>query len=348
MKKLLYILGVLIIALILGIVYYGCRNTVSPLGPVYDIHVVADSAIWQQSAPLLKEIFEKVEYNPQPEKVFQLFPADVNNYKRYKNIILLSTLDAKDKISENINTSLDGEIKRNIAAGNFIFFSKNKWTDPQIVIFLIAPDLTMLKKEIEDKRTEIFSQFDDYWSKAQEDYLFKYKEQVAVEKHLLNTYGWTIRVPADYKFEIQSAGDRFVMFSRQFPSRWLAIYWTDASDSSIITKDWCIAKRNEIGTKFYEKEFVEQKYQDVLSENTIFLNRHALYLKGLWKDDEKVAGGPFRLYCFFDKATERIYFIDIHVFAPERSLKKIRYLKQMDIIAKTFKTNLEIKPDQIS
>lgn len=346
MKKLLYAFLLLMACLVLVIAFTGCLRTKNPLGSDYDIRVVADSSLWQQTEPIVREIFERVEYNPQPEKVFQIIKANVNNFKRFKNILFLSTLDAQDEISKNINASVTNEIKSKIASGNFIFITKNEWANPQIVMFLIGSDLPSLKNKIDEKRAEIFFQFDDYWNKFHEANLFKYKEQVDFEKHLLKNYGWMLRVPIDFKPQIQSASDRFVMFKRQPPSRWLAIYWIEAIDPGIITKDWCIAKRDEIGKKFYENEVVEQKYQEVIAEEVIFLNRRALQLKGLWKNEEKVAGGPFRLYCFFDAPTERIYFIDMHVFSPDIRLRKMHYLRQMDIVARTFKTNLEIKPNE--
>ncbi len=347
MRKLLYIFSMLLACLVLIVVFSGCLKTKIPLGLDYEIRVVADSSLWRQTEPMLREIFEKVEYNPQPEKVFQIIRADVNNFKRFKNILFISTLDAQDEISKNINASITENIKSKIAAGNFIFITKNEWANPQIIMFLIGQDLLSLKNKIDEQRSEIFFQFDDYWNKFHEATLFKYKESIELEKHLLKNYGWMIRLPADFKLEVQSAGDRFVMFKRQPPLRWLAIYWIEATDPGIITRDWCIAKRNEIGKKFYENEVVEQKYQEVIAEEVIFLNRRALLLKGLWKNEEKVAGGPFRLYCFFDEPTERIYFIDMHVFSPDLRLRKMHYLRQMEIVARTFRTNLETKTNEM-
>ncbi len=346
MRKLLYISFLLMVCLIFVIIVSGCMSK-NPLGGDYDIHVMADSSIWQQTEPIIREIFERVEYTPQPEKVFRIIKADFNNFKRYKNILFLSSLDANDEISKSINSSVSEAVKKKIESGNIIFIKKNVWVNYQMIMFLIGKDLPSLLNRIDEQRSEIFFQFDDYWNKFHENILYKHKEQFGVEKHLLETYGWMIRVPLDFKLEVQSARDRFVMFHRTLPLRWFAVYWVEATDPLFITKDWCIAKRNEIGKKFYENEDVEQVYQEVAAEDVIFLNRRALKLKGLWKNDEKVAGGPFRLYCFFDEPTERIYFIDFHLFLPEFRRTKMHYLKQMEIIAHTFKTNLEIKPNEI-
>lgn len=347
MRKIFYIAIALGFLFNIIIITTGCFRSKNPLGADNEIRVVADSTTWQQTDPLLRDIFEKVESTPREEKVFKIIKADPKNFKQFKNLIFLSTLDAEDEISKSINSNLSEDARLKVEAGNIIFVKKEQWVKYQIIMFLIGQDLPSLLNEIDEQRAEIFFQFDDYWNKFHKDILFSYKEQFDVERHLLKNYGWMIRVPSDYKLEVQSAKDRFVMFHRPIPLRWFTVYWVEATDPSIITKEWCINKRNEIGNRFYENEEIEQKYEEVIAEEVIFLNRRALKLKGLWKSEEKVAGGPFRLYCFFDEPTERIYFIDMHLFSPGFKKGKLHYLRQMEILAHTFKTNLEIKSEDI-
>ncbi len=322
-----------------------CFQSKNPLGADHEIRVVADSTIWRQAEPILREIFEKVEYTPQPEKVFKLVKADLNNFKRFKNIVFLSTFDAKDEISKSINSNLSADARKKVETGNIIFVKRNEWANYQMIMFLIGNDLPSLLNRIDEQRSEIFFQFDNYWNEFHKEILFNYKEKKDVEQHLLKNYGWMIRVPNDFFLEKQSAKDRFVMFERKIPLRWLSIFSIEAIDPSIISREWCIDRRNEIGKKFFDGETLEEKYEEVTAEEVIFLNRRALKLKGLWKNaDDAVdpAGGPFRLYCFFDEPTERIYFIDMHLFYPEFKKRKLHYFRQMEIIANTFKTNLEI------
>jgi hypothetical protein len=350
MRKLCCLASMLILSLSFVLILMNCFQSKNPLGADHEIRVVADSTIWQQTEPVLREIFEKVEYTPQPEKVFKLVKADLNNFKRFKNIIFLSTIDAKDEISKSINSNLSEDARGKVEAGNIIFVKRNEWVSYQMIMFLIGKDLPSLLNGMDEQRSEIFFQFDNYWNEFHKDILYHYKEKKDIEQHLLQNYGWMIRVPNDFFLEIQSAKDRFVMFQRKIPLRWLSVYWVEATDPTIITKEWCIAKRNEIGKIFYEGESVEEKYEEVRVEELVFLNRRALKLKGLWKNADDAmdpAGGPFRLYCFFDEPTERIYFIDMHLFYPEFKKRKLHYFRQMEIIANTFKTNLEISPGEL-
>lgn len=342
MKKLFsaFFIGLILVITLMP----GCSRKSVPLGGDYEIRVLADSTIWNQAEPQLREIFEKAEYTPQRELVFTVLQGDPENYKRFKNLIFLSTLDASDKISKSVNSSLSENARTQVDNGNIIFVQKNQWAQDQVIMFLIGKDMPGLLSRMEEQQSEIFFQFDDYWNKHHEKILFGYNEQVDVEKHLRDTYGWSIRVPIDYKLEKQSAKDRFVMFHRTIPPRWFSVYWMEATDPNIITKDWCIEQRNLIGEKFYDNEVIEQKWEEVKSVEVIFQNRRALKIKGLWKtpdDSPDPAGGPFRMYCFFDEPTERIYFIDFHLFSPSLKKQKLHYLRQMEILAHTFKTKLD-------
>jgi len=192
MRKILYLKIVLILLFTAIILITACFQPRSPLGSDHEIRVVADSTIWQQAEPILRDIFEKEEYVPQPEKVFKIIRADLNNYKQFKNILFLSTLDSNDPISTDINSRLSEDARSKVESGNIMFVRKDEWASYQVIMFLIGQDLTTLLNKIDKQRSDIFFQFDDYWKKLHEEILYNYKEQVDVEKHLLKTYGLSV------------------------------------------------------------------------------------------------------------------------------------------------------------
>ncbi len=335
-----------ILITILLIIVFGCTKP-RPLGSDYTIRVVADSTIWNVTEPVLRDIFERIERTPQEEKLFTIMRQTPEDYKRYKNLIFLSTLDAEDEFSQMVNENLSPQAREKVEEGEIMFSRKQVWAQDQMVVFLIGKDLPTLINEMKERKDDLFYQFEDYWRNFHKEILYSKREQIDVEKHLLKNYGWMLRVPIDYKMIVQSDKDRFVMFHRQYPLRWISVFWENATDPSVINKAYCIEKRNSYAETYFENEYVEQEFEPVIAEEEEFLGRRALYLKGLWGNDEKVAGGPFRMYCFFDQPTERIYFIDYHLFLPTLKKTKIHYLRQMDIVAHTFKTNLEVKPEEL-
>ncbi len=66
-------------------------------------------------------------------------------------------------------------------------------------------------------------------------------------------------------------------------------------------------------------------------------------LEYLWENEDKVAGGPFKNYTFYDSLSRRIYMIDLAVYAPDRD--KLPFVKRMEIIAKTFRTIFDPEDD---
>jgi len=346
MRKKSYITFSAITTMTAIILISGCTKP-RPYGGDYEIRVLADSIIWEETESIIRETFEKVEPTPQPEKLFTIIKQEPKTYKRYKNLLFISTLNAEGELSKVINSSLSDSARIKVEQGQLMFTQEGVWAQHQKIAFLIAPDIPTLKTEIENQKDEIFLQFENHWREFHKKILFSMNEQVDVEKHLLKHYGWTMKIPIDYKLIEQSARDRFIMFHRKVPLRWISIFWEEATDPNIITPQYCVQKRNSWANSFYEGETIADEFEPVVVEEVIFQNRNALLLKGLWKNIEKVAGGPFRMYCFFDKDSERIYFIDMHMFAPDLKKSKIHYLRQMDILANTFKTNLEIKPEDL-
>jgi hypothetical protein len=102
----------------------------------------------------------------------------------------------------------------------------------------------------------------------------------------------------------------------------------------MINKEWVINTRNRLTSKFYEKDRVEDHFLE--NANVMFAGRPAYLVKGLWANDEKVTGGPFRNYSFYDSDSKRIYMVDTAVWHP--SGEKAPYLRQVDLMSQTFKT----------
>ncbi|MCG8606832.1 DUF4837 family protein, partial [bacterium] len=116
--------------------------------------------------------------------------------------------------------------------------------------------------------------------------------------------------------------------------RWLFVHWVEGMDPGTIEPDWIVKTRNRMTRKFYEGDSINEDYTN--SREVEFLGRRALMLEGLWENVPKVVGGPFRNYTFYDEKSDRVYMIDVAVFNPGG--KKEPFLRQLDIMARTFRT----------
>jgi len=110
----------------------------------------------------------------------------------------------------------------------------------------------------------------------------------------------------------------------------------------LLGKEWCIQKRNELGSKYCDGDVVEEKFVNPVYEEVDFLGKRASKISGLWKNMKAVEGGPFISYSFYDEQNEKIYMLDFACFDPRHKSTKRSLLRQGDVILHTFQTEQEL------
>ena len=341
MKNKLIILFLII--LYATIVFNRCERKLTGLGDDAEIRVLADSSLWLETEPLLRDIFEVPIITPQNETIFSILKGDLENFKRFKNLILIATLDSDGIVSNVVKSNLSVAALEKVKEGNYVFIKKEQWATNQLIMFLVSTSLDSLKNKLEKNKDYLFSIYDDYWNDVQEKQMYSFDQQKDVEKHLLKEYGWKINVQYDYEIYIEKPEQNFIMLRRMLPERWLFVNWIDTDDPSVINEEWVINKRDELGEKFYEGDMVETKFVKPEFEDVDFNNRLALKTTGIWRNDEKQAGGPFISYTFYNSKQGRIYMVDYAIFSPRLKRMKRTFLRQADIMLNTFKTVNEVK-----
>lgn len=345
MKK-QFFLSLIVLIIILSFFSF-CEQKISGWGDDGDIHVLADSTIWLATEPILRDVFEKSIMTPQDETIFTILKAELNKFKRYKNLIFLATLDGEGAVANIVNNSLEPAAKQKVNDGNYVFVQKEKWASDQFIMFLVSTDKDRLIEKIKENKDYLFNIFDDYWDEVNKKRMSRIDRQTEIEKSFLTKYGWTVSVLDDYFIFVENPDSHFVMLRRYLPERWLFVHWIDTYDPSVITTKWCIDKRNKIGLHFYEGDEVEQKFTQPDTAIVDFLGRRALKISGLWRNDKKQAGGPFKNYCFYDEKSQRIYMLDYALFSPRLENPKRNLLRQAEILLHTFKTSDEISVENI-
>lgn len=320
-----------------------CERKLTGWGDDADIHVLADSLLWQNTEPALKDIFEKPIITPQDETIFTLQKANLENFQRYKNLLFLATLDSDGEVSQIVQNNLSPQAREKVEQGNYVFLQKEKWASDQLIMFLVSTDSATLKQKITENKDYIFNLFDSYWNEAKKEQIYRPGREEELEAYVLKKYGWTFEVPYDYQIFIEKPDSNFVMLRRMLPERWLFVHWIENEDPAILSEEWVINTRDTLGKRFYEGDKVELIYNQPDIEEVDFLGRRAFKIKGLWRNDIKEAGGPFRNYTFYDETSKRIYMLDYAIFSPRLKRPKRMYLRQAEIILHTFKTEQDVK-----
>ncbi len=322
----------------------GCFRKPQGFGEDTDLFVVADSTNWVVLEPTLREVFERVIYTPQPERVFEVYwvsPDKFSQYATRKNLVIAGELDSEGEIDRQIAGMLSPEVRTRVEEGTaFVFPKPEPWAKNQLLLVLAGTSLEQLQENLIQNKERVYNLLYDHLIEKTREKMFERLEQVELEKQLLEKYGWMVRVQHDYFIQVERPQNRFVFLRRSLPGRerWLFVHWIDDADPNIITEEWAINTRNKLTRKFYQGDYIDEKRTH--AEEVEFLGRSALKLVGLWANDEKVIGGPFRNYSFYDELSRRVYMIDIAVYFPGG--EKEPFLRQLDIMAHTFKTAEEI------
>jgi hypothetical protein len=329
-------LGMMLLCLV------ACQREINSGGNEKEIVVIADTLDYQVLKDELSRTFEREIPTPWPEKIFELHRVPISKMERYiyrPQLLLLGVLGGTTAEANKINTMLTPELIERISAGqNYVFKKDDPWAKGQRLVVLTSTHIDTLKQRIADHRDELFELFNQPLIERTTKEMYSLYEQKELAKTLLEKYGWTFRVQHDYKIYKEFPQEHFVMLRRAWPERWLFISWQRLDDPSQITLDWVVAWRDRIGARFYEKDRIEKS--DLAARDVEFAGRRALQVQGLWGNDIKVAGGPFKSWAFYDEFTQQAFLIDIAVFVPGR--EKVRFMRQLEIMASTFRTKQDL------
>jgi len=241
---------------------------------------------------------------------------------------------------------------------------ENMYVDQgQLVLILTADTSENLSAYLAENRQELFDLMSDHYSAHIAELIFRQNERFALEDTLFDQWQFLIRVPYEYRMDASRADESFVRLIKYLPQRYLFTYWMPAEDARVQGLDWvfeldglgralaggidpepdrlralgqqAMNLRDDITREFYDRDEVDR--ERTTASLVDFNGRWALRLYGVWANMERVVGGPVVSYCFVDPDTQRLWWLDGSLFAPELREKEV-YLRQVEEILKTFRT----------
>ena len=332
--RLAAILGLFLIAA-LG----GCSKVLpESVGPNSEILVLADPSDWEILRGPLQDTFEKVLLTPQEEKVYSLQLGDVAHFETQKHnrrhtLLVVSPVDATHPVGEFVRQLLAPQVQEAVRQGRgAVSWKRDVWAQGQILIILSGIDLAAITDNIRMEADRLYRAVDEARNDRVKALVYQYGERRDVEAQLRTEYGWSVQVPFGYRILEAYPDSGFVVLVKQDPNRWLWVYWEDGVPPDQLTPDWCIAKRDTIARRFFDGDRISPGDTEV--GETVFAGKLAVSMTGLWENNRTWSGGPFKTYAFVDVDLDRLYVIDVGVFAPNKY--KEPYLRQVDLVAQTF------------
>lgn len=273
---------------------------------------------------------------PQAEPIFSLRPKIYKQFNRlmqkYRNIIIVSTLDEEDEIAELMKNTLGKENVEKVKQGSTTFFSakKNVWAEPQTVILIFAPDKNELISRIKNRGEEIVNLLHSSEEKIVHEKLFAYGKNDAVMKLLNEKFNINFPIPSDYQLAVDS--DNFIWLRKETDdlSSNIMIFVQPYSDSLQIQNCW--NWRDAIGKKFISTQ-TANSFMMTDTMIPFFQKRNSLQVvetRGLWRMANDFMGGPFINYCILDEKNKRVIMLDGFVYAPK--LKKREQIRKLEVL----------------
>ncbi len=340
-------------------------------GPEGEIMVVMDSTHWDADLgdAVRQHIGPYVETLPTPERTFDLQQVNLTSdrmfdiVQRHKNVVFVAPLDDDTPVANFLRSRLSDDVLQAALDGTPVVVPRNDlWRRSQRVYYMTAANSEQLAQAIEERGPEIRDTFHEVTLDRMEREMFEKERQFALEDTLMQHHGFAVNVQHDYQIAVDTTTeDRgFVWLRRVLTDtrRELFIHYVEGMAPSDITPEWIYSTRDSLTEKYLRGNvagFVRSDYRRPLTtEETEFLDRYAYVTRGLWHfvrrpDGEDrlqgmAGGGPFVNYTFYDQETDRVYMINGSVFAPEYG--KRSFLRQMEVMARTFRTGAEAQSEE--
>ena len=340
-------------------------------GPEGEIMVVMDSTHWGADLgdAVRQHIGPYVETLPTPERTFDLQQVNLTSdrmfdiVQRHKNVVFVAPLDDDTPVANFLRSRLSDDVLQAALDGTPVVVPRNDlWRRSQRVYYMTAANSEQLAQAIEERGPDIRDTFHEVTLDRMEREMFEKERQFALEDTLMQHHGFAVNVQHDYQIATDTTTeDRgFVWLRRVLTDtrRELFIHYVDGMAPSDITPEWIYATRDSLTEKYMRGNvagFVRTDYRRPLNtEETEFLDRYAYVTRGLWHFVRRVdggerlqgmaGGGPFVNYTFYDQETDRVYMINGSVFAPEYG--KRSFLRQMEVMARTFRTGAEAQSEE--
>ncbi|MCT4589321.1 MAG: DUF4837 family protein [Carboxylicivirga sp.] len=324
MKHFRYLLVISIIA-----VAFACKDKQTGYKPnvggkAGELLVVMDNKIKASSGGVaLQDVLNEVYLGlPQTEPYFKVNIAPHRNFtsfmKTTRNIVMVT-------VTKNVKE-------------NAVKYFKDRWARPQALVNITAKDTTTLKELIEEHQLTILS----YLNKAERDrYITTFKKQPSNEliTKVNSLFDVNMSIPVSLVDKKSSNSFIWMNEAANWGFQGLFMYEVPYVGEGTFSKEYLLNKRDSIlhrnvpGPSEGSYMTTEHNFPIIYKKTTIN-NNDVVELRGLWKVQNDLMGGPFVLQAHHDKKNNRVIVTDGFVYSPEKPDKRDK-IRQMEAIMHT-------------
>ncbi len=361
-----------LLLLLFGLVL-GCEGDYRPraVGEEGKITVVMDSSLWTgpEGETFRKTVTPWIETLPQPERAFEIRHLELSNERAYdrikglKNVVIAAPLSDSTNEANFLRRRLSEDARQAIQNGQSAVVEKSDlWRRSQRTFFVTAATPDALAEVLRNRGADIKRSLKDVTLQRMQREMYDRARKFALEDSLMRKHRFAVNVQHDFQIAVdtttQSSG--FVWLRRLLAQtrREFFVYYEENASPEQLTPEWIYATHDSLTREHFRGNvsgFVRIDYRRSLeTRRSNPLDRYGYESRGLWHfvkpaDEEGeflnlAGGGPFLIYAFYDRSSDRIYMLHGSVFAPDYD--KLRFIRQMEVMANTFRTKTdETTPD---
>ena len=328
-----YILSLLIIFI------SACDNKREALGADNEIRVICSNVDKKVLKKYLSLIFNDTLYTPEAEPYYHLKFSEPDKFNQLKaqSMVIVGSIKQDDNSGLKLMNQLlpDSQFKSTLQ-GDPVILGKDVYAKKQLFMIINASSEDHLMSSLEQKRNQFRKHFNDQFIERQGRFLFGDDRNTLLEDSLKSEYGWTLKIPWGWDRIKNLPDSNFVWLGREMPFQWIGIGWIEGNILS-----------SELSAGDFIWNWPKDNYKTIQINNYKFKldktnhgDTFAYRAQGIWETVslKESKGGPFRSYLFYDSVNDLTYHLNFLIHHPGDD--KSIFMRQMDMIIKTFRTSI--------
>ena len=348
----------------------GCETFETPRavarGEAEEVLVATDSATWAGPVgeALRAELGRPIATLPSGQGAFRLRRVDLSSrsfptLKLAPHIVFAAPIDTPGEIGDFLRSrvgegGLDAVRSGQAAA---VDLRPDLWADRQLVTVATAASDSALAAQILKRGPELRAAYGRLARERTADEMFARLRQTDLEDEMLAEHGFRVGVQHDFvkvqdtTVTVAGRTGAFVRYRRVLSGTWRDFFvFAEDGVERLPPKPeldrLTDALLEEFARGVYDSSYVQTDDQRPTTTDTVTVaGRTALETRGLWYMTNDVMGGAYIREAFVDPATDRLYVYYGMTFAPDRTLDKRKFLRQMEAIAHTFQTRADVREE---
>lgn len=290
----------------------------------------------------------------------ELTDARFRSLRGARAVLFGAVLDGDTSaVARFIEARLDSAGVQMIRAGEgtVVVPRRDVWARGQLVVFAAAASDTALATAFTNAADTLRTILNEITLSSTEEDMFSRGRQPDLEQAIAQDHDFAVNVQHDYFLSQDTstteAGHpgRYIRIRRVLSDTWrdFSVYYQESAaplDSAAIEQITDDVLRTYVLGQ-YDSTYVKlDRNRPILNESVTLGGYETLQSRGLWRMHNDLMGGPFVRYSFYEPDQQRHYIMYGMVFAPQHRFRgnKREYLRQLEVIARTFRTGTENPP----